>query len=55
MSTIAERTRALLEEIARLEARHGRAPGSVTLVGISKTHDGGARARGPRRRTVAIR
>lgn len=39
MSTIAERTRALLEEIARLEARHGRAPGSVTLLGISKTHD----------------
>lgn len=38
MSTIAERARALLEEIARLEARHGRAPGSVTLVGISKTH-----------------
>ena len=39
MSTIAERTRALLGEIARLEARHGRAPGSVTLLGISKTHD----------------
>ncbi len=38
MSTIAERARALLGEIARLEARHGRAPGSVTLVGISKTH-----------------
>ena len=44
MSTIAERTRALLDEIARLEARHGRAPGSVTLVGISKTH-GAARVR----------
>jgi len=39
MSTIAERTRTLLDEIARLEARHGRAPGSVTLVGISKTHE----------------
>ena len=38
MDTIAERTRALLGQIARLEARHGRAPGSVALVGISKTH-----------------
>lgn len=38
MNTIAERTRALLGQIARLEARHGRTPGSVALVGISKTH-----------------
>jgi hypothetical protein len=38
MSTIAERAALLRERIGVLEARYGRTPGSVTLVGISKTH-----------------
>lgn len=38
MSTIAERAARLRERIGVLEARYGRIPGSVTLIGISKTH-----------------
>lgn len=38
MSTIAERAARLRERIGVLEARYGRTPGSVTLIGISKTH-----------------
>jgi PLP dependent protein len=38
MSTIAERAGWLRARIAELEARYGRAPGSVTLIGVSKTH-----------------
>ena len=39
MSTIAERVASLRERIATLEARYGRPAGSVTLLGISKTHE----------------
>jgi len=41
MSAIADRLAALRERIATLEARYGRMPGSVTLIGVSKTHPGG--------------
>ncbi|MCP5151387.1 MAG: YggS family pyridoxal phosphate-dependent enzyme [Ectothiorhodospiraceae bacterium] len=37
MSTVAESLRRLLAEIAELEARHGREPGSVRLLAVSKT------------------
>ncbi len=37
MSTVGERLAALRERIAALERRHGRAPGSVRLVAVSKT------------------
>lgn len=38
MATITARATDLLDRIRTLESRYGRAPGSVTLVGISKTH-----------------
>lgn len=38
MSTIAERAARLRERIGVLEARYGRTPGAVALIGISKTH-----------------
>ena len=37
MATIAERARLLMAEISRLEQVHQREPGSVALIGISKT------------------
>lgn len=38
VATITARATELLDRIRALEARYGREPGSVTLVGISKTH-----------------
>lgn len=42
MDTVAERTRRLLEDVERIARAHGRAPGSVTLVGVAKTHPAAA-------------